>query len=369
MSSCNFCLVTLVKPKTTDKRVGILIEIIYLKVFHKINKMGKSKSIEEFEKEDKKNREYLSQIGEELSDDLGDVYEKLNIQSEIFYKSEHSTPWESDLYIAGEQFDYQSVKEWSLASVQTMINKISEAVIGTVVGEETNLPEGTTTAKDTNEINRKADMTKDKRLLVAVNCFNLLSGIVGSFGNAGAVGVQQAYQTAPIGGGLRIFGTVGTKSFQRSSFFKNEIICTYQFSYVVKFSLQEFRLQAEMGLIDQYQRTLNITHIAADRLDDKFMNGEISYEQWISQSENYENNIKDVLVKIDELEKEKQLEKSNGLEGRNELSRTLDLIKNIELACVVSRNKYAGNQKMESAITRREEMYSNIKESLITEVI
>lgn len=85
--------------------------------------MGKSPSIEEMEKKDKKSREYLDEIANELTNKLGNTYATLEKEAENFYQKEHEKPWSSDLYITGKQFDYQSVQEWSLASVSAIISK------------------------------------------------------------------------------------------------------------------------------------------------------------------------------------------------------------------------------------------------------
>lgn len=268
--------------------------------------MGRSPSIEEMEKKDKKNREYLNEITNELSYKLGDTYEKLEKEAKHFYENEHSEPWISDLYITGKQFDYQSIQEWSLASVSAIISKISAAVIGTVDGKIENLPAGTDAGDKAQDINKKYDMNKDKRLLIATNCFNLLAGIVGSFGNASSITVKHGTKSDPIGGGLRIFGSVGTQTFQRSSFFNNEKIATYQFAYIIRFSVKEFELQAKIALIDQYQNTLNVTKFASDKNDQQFFEDKITYEQWSVMSEKFEKVMEDVLKKIKELDQKNE---------------------------------------------------------------
>lgn len=268
--------------------------------------MGKSPTIEEMEKKDKKSREYLDEIANELTNKLGNTYSALEKEAETFYTKEHDKPWSSDLYITGKQFDYQSVQEWSLASVSAIINKISAAVIGTVDGKVENLPAGTDAGDKAQDINKKYDMNKDKRLLIATNCFNLLAGIVGSFGNATSITVKHGTKSDPIGGGLRIFGSVGTQTFQRSSFFKNEKIATYQFAYIVRFSVEEFELQAKIALIDQYQNTLNVTKFASDKNDQQFFEDKITYEQWSVMSAKFEKVMEDVLKKIQELDPKKE---------------------------------------------------------------
>lgn len=169
-----------------------------------------------------------------------------------------------------------------------------------------NLPAGTDAGDKAQDINKKYDMNKDKRLLIATNCFNLLAGIVGSFGNATSITVKHGTKSDPIGGGLRIFGSVGTQTFQRSSFFKNEKIATYQFAYIVRFSVEEFELQAKIALIDQYQNTLNVTKFASDKNDQQFFEDKITYEQWSVMSAKFEKVMEDVLKKIQELDPKKE---------------------------------------------------------------
>ncbi|CNH01993.1 hypothetical protein [Yersinia pekkanenii] len=302
--------------------------------------MGKSPSIEEMEKKDKKSREYLNGIADELTSKLGDTYDLLEKEAEAFYTKGHEKPWVSDIYITGKQFDYQSIQEWSLASVASIINKISSAVIGTIDGKIENLPAGTDAGDKAKDINKKYDMNQDKRLLIATNCFNLLAGIVGSFGNATSITVKHGMKSDPIGGGLRIFGSVGTQTFQRSSFFNNEKIATYQFAYIIKFSVDEFELQAKIALIDQYQNTLNVTKFASDKNDQQFYNDEISYEQWSVMSGKFEKVMEDVLRKIRELDPSKK--------------RGTQLVKAFIAHDSLYRLVYESNKYLLEAIERRE---------------
>ncbi|MEP7731452.1 hypothetical protein [Marinomonas primoryensis] len=258
--------------------------------------MGKSKSIEQQIKEDKLNQGYIDEITIKLNEQTKKSNEEIDEKIKMFYGSNRD--WDNSLYIEGSQSDYQLESTWNLDSVSNIINSIAEAVIGTVVGEHTKLPEGTEVSSNANEITEKANLTKDTRLLVAANCFNLLSGLVNSFGSAQSLQINSASSNIPIGQGLRIFATVATRSSQSKSFFENQIVNSYMFIYKVVYSLDEFKQQAEQTLVAQYDRTLNALNIASERNFDNYFNEKITIQQYFTNADLYENKTIAVQEKI-----------------------------------------------------------------------
>ncbi|MEW9682676.1 hypothetical protein [Pseudomonas sp. TE50-2] len=264
--------------------------------------MGRSKSLEKMLAEDKRNKERLDEISAELDVQLKGADEALRKEAKNFYQNDGRN-WKYSEYISGKQSDFQLEDSWSLENLSKIIDKISSAVVGTVTGQITNVPEGTTVAPDAEKINKSGDLTADTRLLVATNCFNLLSGIVNSFGSISKVQINTASSTIPIGQGLRVFASVATNVSQQRSFFSNKILCTYRYVYFVPYSLDEFHEQAERTLVAQYERTLNALNKASLQNDDKFSSGSIDLEQYLETADRLEARTLDVIRKIEQLRK------------------------------------------------------------------
>jgi len=264
--------------------------------------MGKSKSVQQMYKESEEFRKHIENVETRLKEQLGDDQARLITTAENFYHNSERS-WSNSLYLLGAQSDFETVSSWSLENVANIISKISDAVIGTVVGEETELPAGTDVSPDVNEITKKGDLTKDTRLLIASNCFNLLQGIVNSFGSVSTIQEKYAESSIPIGQGLRIFAMVACNVSRESSFFRKEILSSYRFAYRVYYSLDEFREQAERTLVAQYERTLTAYNIASERNLEQFSDGTIQLEQYTANAKMLETLTLDVIEKIEDLKK------------------------------------------------------------------
>ncbi|MBN3135939.1 hypothetical protein [Pectobacterium punjabense] len=301
--------------------------------------MGRSKSLEKMLAEEKRNKERLDEISRDLEAQLKGADEELRQYAKNFYQNDGRN-WDYNEYISGKQSDFQLEDSWSLGNLSEIINKISNAVVGTVTGQITNVPEGTTVSPDAKEINKSGNLTDDTRLLVATNCFNLLSGIVNSFGSISKVQVHTASSTIPIGQGLRIFASVATNVSQQRSFFNNKILCTYRYVYFVSYSVDEFHEQAERTLVAQYERTLNALNKASIQNDDKFSNGSIDLDQYLETADKLEARTLEVIRKIEQLKKkdgdlkgiaELHTRQNNFLIGRKiELARTKNLAQHFD---------------------------------------
>lgn len=296
--------------------------------------MGRSRSLEKMLAEEKRNKERLDEISRDLDSQLKDADQALRQQAKSFYQNDGRN-WTYSEYLSGQQSDFQLEDSWSLDNLSSIIDKISSAVVGTVTGNITNVPEGTSVAPGAEKINKTGDLTTDTRLLVATNCFNLLSGIVNSFGSISKVQVHTGSSTIPIGQGLRIFATVATNVSQQRSFFSNKILCTYRYAYFVPYSIDEFHQQAERTLVAQYERTLNTLNKASQQNDDKFANGTIDLDQYLETADKLEARTLEVIRKIEQLKKrdgdlkgiaELHMRQSAFLVGRKiELARTKNL--------------------------------------------
>ncbi len=262
--------------------------------------MGKSKSIEQQIKEDKRNQEFLDELQKKLQEDSAAAVAEIDARVQEFYE-DRPEKWDHSPFILGEQTDYQLSSSWSLANLSEIVNKVADAVMGTVIGKDTKLPEGIEADPDANDVAEVGGFTKDMRLMVATNCFNLLSGILNSFGATNSVMIKQASQNVPIGQGLRIFAHVAMRNTKNKSFFHEQVVNSYMFVFQVVYSLDEFKQQAEQTLVAQYERTLNALNIASERVYNEFVSANITIEQYMDTSDRLELRTKEVINKINSI--------------------------------------------------------------------
>ncbi len=122
--------------------------------------MGKSKSIEQQLKEDKKNRELINELELELAEKCKESEATINQKIQEFYEGGERN-WKFAPFVNGSQSSYQLSDTWSLDTLSNLIDTISDIVIGSVTGDQTKLPEGTQVSDESNEINKTAGLTKD----------------------------------------------------------------------------------------------------------------------------------------------------------------------------------------------------------------
>ncbi len=259
--------------------------------------MGRSKSVDKLLQDSKANAKRLKEIQNDLDKESGDFVKQLSEKAKDFYSENN---WEYKKYMEGHQYDFQTYSTWSLNNLSEIINKISEAVIGTVSGEIV-VPEGTKVDEDVEKINENAGISKDRRLLIASNTFNLLSGLVRSFGSTSNIQISSAEQTIPIGQGLRIFAKVSTQVTQEKGFFKDQKMCSYLYAYSVYYSFDEFEDEGKLALVEQLQLDLDALHIAAEDNLNQYTNKEIGIEQYFETSNKLKDYTRAVQTQIAEL--------------------------------------------------------------------
>ena len=266
--------------------------------------MGRSKSVDKLLKDSQANAKRLKEIQNDLDKESGDFAKELSEKAKDFYSENN---WEYKRYLEGHQYDFQTYSTWSLNNLSEIINKISESVIGTVSGEIV-VPEGTKVDDDVEKINKDAGISKDRRLLIASNTFNLLSGLVRSFGSTSTIQISSAEQTIPIGQGLRIFARVSTQVTQEKGFFKDQKMCSYIYAYSVFYSLDEFEEEGKLALVEQLQYDLDALHAASQDNLKQYQDKEIGIEQYFETSNKLKDYTRAVQAQIAELKEGNELD-------------------------------------------------------------
>lgn len=247
--------------------------------------MGHSPSIKEMENKEDEYRAYINKIEAELEGKAqkygNDMQEKIT----AYYKDNN---YDKTDFISGRNSDFMQATEWSLANVKKIIEAISKAVFGGGAA----VPDGTTVKKV--DLGKSIAELTDLEAYVAGKCFEVLGGIVESFGSSSTVSFNSSYKSQPLGNGMHLFATVVCDSYKSQSFFENQEIYQYLYIYEVKYSVGEAQSQAKEELTQLYEDqittfTAKVENLLAQLQDDKitpeqYESNEAIYNELIAKS-------------------------------------------------------------------------------------
>lgn len=264
--------------------------------------MGRSKSINDALAQSEKNRLKFDEMTLAMKKEM-DNSRIILVENKDKYYGENK--WIPSPYLSGGQSDFMTSSSWGLDRVATMIQAISDAVVGSITGSVP-VPPGTDVAADAQQLNKSGGISSDMRVLVAVNVSNLLQGLVRSFGKCTALKASDAVTDAPVGQGLHIFVRISSVNAQEKGFFNDEITNSYQFSYLCFYCLDEFKRDGEMSVLKQYNDSLTANGIASKRNLEAYQNKEITYRQYLADQKMIADQAVELSLEISRLGKMEQ---------------------------------------------------------------
>ena len=197
--------------------------------------------------------------------------------------------------VSGQSAVFMQKSEWSMANVKKIIDAISSAVFG-----DAKPPSGITIEKAGSVSKALGDMA-NLELYVAGKAFEVLSGIVMSFGSASSVQFHSAVKSEPLGNGLHLFAAVASNSYKSHDFFNNEEIYEYLYIFEVKYSVGEARQQAGQALTTLYEDAIATFKDSVEDLLSQMESGKITAEQFESQSQEINKLIDQYTKKLADL--------------------------------------------------------------------
>lgn len=254
--------------------------------------MGHSPSIQEMESKEDEYRAYINKIEAELEGKAKKYGDDMDAKIKAFYTDNN---YDKTDFISGRNSDFMQAAEWSLSNVKKIIDAISKAVFG-----EGKLPDGVQVNKDAG---KSLAEESDLEVYVAGKCFEVLSGIIESFGSASSVSFNSSYKSEPLGNGMRLFVTVVCDSYKSTSFFDNEEIYQYLYIYEVKYSVGEAQTQEKMTLTKLYEDQIVTFTDKVEQLLEKLENDQITPEQYNDLQETYNKLIAKATEALDALKK------------------------------------------------------------------
>jgi len=256
--------------------------------------MGRSQSIQEMESKEDEYRKYLAKIQDQLNQRAAAAEKDMSDRVTDFYKHNN---YDMIDFISGKNADFMQSSEWSLSNVKKIIDAISKAVFGASGGKT---PDGTVVTNK-EKVTESIAESENLQLYIAGKCFDVLSGIVDSFGSASSVSYSSSYKEVALGNGMHLFAMVVADSYKSQSFFENQEIYQYLYIYKVFYSTEEARTQAKMEITELYEDQIATFTQKVENSLQQLTDDKITPEQYQSVSDIYQKLINDSIAKLNEL--------------------------------------------------------------------
>lgn len=255
--------------------------------------MGKSQNIAQLVQQNQSYQDYLQKLQDDLISKSKKYESDMKDALEKFYKDNN---WEKEDFISGQNADFMQESDWSLDNVQSIISAIASSIFG-----NGKTPDGVKVTEGGDASMAISDMASWETY-IAGKCFEVLSGIIESFGSASSVQFSSSYKDEPLGNGFHLFVTVMCNSYKSKDFFDNQEIYEYLYLYEIKYSTGEAKQQANIGLTKLYEDQIAVLISMSEDLLKKLQKNEITLQQYQTTNSNLENAIQDAKNELNTLE-------------------------------------------------------------------
>ncbi len=225
--------------------------------------MGKSNTIQE---QQKKNQEFQKYI-EDMTQNMGQRQSALSSQLDEMEKGHYEKFSDKALLVEGKYSHLTTVSEWSLKSVNAIIDACTRALFG----DKKNPPEGSQLPKTDEQTSESIKAIKGREAYIASEAFEVVQAIVGTFNSTTTTSVEQKVDAKPIAPGMTMFIGVENNAYTSASFLKNEKIIQTLFVFKVCYSITEGKQQSALSDLQMYEDQKERFRKIIERLGDKEM--------------------------------------------------------------------------------------------------
>lgn len=247
--------------------------------------MGKSKSISAMEKKEAAFAAWIAQKKAELEANEKDLQTAQDKQIEAFYDENN---WKDSKIIAsGSNTDFQHEADFSMANLKAVIDQIGSALFeggASPGGTSTDPTEAKAAVDAAKAMGTEAASAATIGLYVASKVFDILSGVLMSFGTTTKLAYSHTFKSQPLGFGMHLFCTVAASSIQQKDFFNDEYIFEYLYIYEVRFSESQAKEEGKQDLVKQYENAIAAFETRLDNLDQEVASGKLTGEEYESAS-------------------------------------------------------------------------------------
>ncbi|WLH86453.1 hypothetical protein [Pseudomonas sp. FP2338] len=205
--------------------------------------MGQSNTIEEQQKLNTKFQAYVDQMREDLDKSLATQTTRLNEKIK-----EHYSKYNDDSSMISSSYQHlTTVSEWSLASINVMIDACRKAIFGE------KLPDNAKKDTPTAEVTEAIEAMTNLDLLIANAAFDVIQGLLTSAGSKTETGITVKTDKKPLAPGMTLFITVMENSYHRKDFLNDESIVQTLFLFDVRFSIKEGKAVTKLNDLLAYE--------------------------------------------------------------------------------------------------------------------
>lgn len=265
--------------------------------------MGKSKTIEQQANQDAAIRAYLDDINKQLQADVDAAAKELDTAKEKYFKDGGIT--DAKPFLQGKNSDIQLISEWSLANIQTMINKVKDVVFE----KQGSLP-GAGIVKDASVVSSMQSVTAlaDMNVFLASKAFDAIASILSAFTTGNDTSVQKNNKTEMVAPGIIMFMVILEKAHRSKDFFNNETHAENIFIYEFWFSLQQGQAVSQFNDLAAYEDLKQAFRTRISALGKKVADPSVDFEdikKLQDQIDYYGKQLTDLTNKQTELEHKK----------------------------------------------------------------
>ncbi|CAK7014462.1 hypothetical protein [Saezia sanguinis] len=205
--------------------------------------MGKSNSIEQQQKSNQAFQEYVNSMNNEMNKHLAEAKSAIDALITNHYKP---YPDKAEL-IVGEYSHLATVSEWSLGSV----NKILDACRNAIFGAQA--PDGTQKGTDDKKVDASIAELKSRELLIANAAFDVVQSTLSTIGSSSSTSITTKTDAKAIAPGMMLFICVMENSYNRKDFFAGETIVQNMFVFRVYYSIKEGESVSKLNDLQAYE--------------------------------------------------------------------------------------------------------------------
>lgn len=205
--------------------------------------MGQSNTIEQQAKLNTRIQAYVDQMRADLDKSLAAETVALNAR----VKEHYSKYGDDALMIASSYRHLTTTSEWSLKSINTMIDSCRTAIFG---GK---LPDGAKKDTPKAEVTEAIKAMSNLDLLIANAAFDAVQALLSSVGSTTSTSISVKSDEKMLAPGMTLFITVVENSYHRKEFFSDETVIQNLFLFEVRFSIKEGKAMSKLSDLQAYE--------------------------------------------------------------------------------------------------------------------
>ncbi|NNG74607.1 hypothetical protein HLI18_33175 [Rhizobium laguerreae] len=177
--------------------------------------MGHSPSIAELGAKQTAFNDYLETIESQLDQKAAGIEMALQNLINNTYKTDG---WHHQVYIKGKKTEFIRSSDWSLDNVKKIIGAVGKAMFG----NSKDMPNGINMEAETEKMGAAIKGMANLELYITSKVFDVLSGVIESFGSSSSLTYNTGLKTVPLGNGFRLFAADSADSFKSTEFFNSD---------------------------------------------------------------------------------------------------------------------------------------------------